>query len=255
MNLSVPHVLTVLLLIGCRVSGVMLFAPMFGSGAIPARIKALLVIALTALLYPVVSPRYGAVLPSRWPLLVCAELMVGVAAGIASNIAFDAVQMAGQVLSIQMGYSLVSIIDPQTQAESTVVATFHQTIAMLIFLQLNIQFWILRAMAHSFDYMPIAGWHVHSAFVPTVLHMGSAIFMVGLQIAAPVLCATVVADIVLGLIGKASPQLPVMQLGPAVKSLLGIFILSATILNWPDQFGRLFIHSVALADHLLHLAG
>jgi flagellar biosynthetic protein FliR len=253
-NISIPHIFAAVLIIVARVSGVMLFAPLFGSAALPARIKAMLVIALTALLYPVVSPRIATALPSQWPLIVATELIIGIGAGIASNIAFDAVQMAGQILSVQMGYSLVNIMDPQSQAESTVVATFHQTIAMLIFLQLNVQFWILQAMARSFDYMPVAGMHFHDSFVPTVLHLGAAIFMVGLQIAAPVLCATLVADIVLGLVGKVSPQLPVMQLGPAVKSLLGIFILTATVRNWPDQFGRLYMRSVAMADHLFHLA-
>ena len=87
-------------------------------------------------------------------MMVFSELLIGIALGVATNIVFDGVQMAGQVLSVQMGYSLVSILDPQTLAESTVVATFHQTIAMLIFLRLNVHLWILRALARSFDYLP-----------------------------------------------------------------------------------------------------
>ena len=92
-------------------------------------------------------------------MMVFSELLIGVALGVATNIVFDGVQMAGQVLSVQMGYSLVNILDPQTQVESTVVATFHQTIAMLIFLRLNVHFWILRALARSFDYLPPASGH------------------------------------------------------------------------------------------------
>ena len=92
-------------------------------------------------------------------MMVFSELLIGIAMGVATNIVFDGVQMAGQVLSVQMGYSLVNILDPQTQVESTVVATFHQTIAMLIFLRLNVHFWILRALARSFDYLPPASGH------------------------------------------------------------------------------------------------
>ena len=61
-------------------------------------------------------------------------------------------------------------------------------------------------------------------------------FGLGVQIAAPVLSATLAADIVLGLLGKASPQMPLMLLGPAIKSLLGIFVLIATLKYWPDLF-------------------
>jgi flagellar biosynthetic protein FliR len=68
-----------------------------------------------------------------------------------------------------------------------------------------------------------------------------------------VLSATLVADVVLGLLGKASPQLPLMLLGPAVKSLLGLSILIATLKYWPDLFRRLFLDSLANGERLLHL--
>ena len=142
--------------IGVRLTGIMLFAPFFGSIAIPARVKAVLVIALTALLYPMTAAKIPQMSISQWPMMVFSELLIGVALGVTTNIVFDGVQMAGQVLSVQMGYSLVNILDPQTQVESTVVATFHQTIAMLIFLRLNVHIWLLRALARSFDYLPPA---------------------------------------------------------------------------------------------------
>jgi flagellar biosynthetic protein FliR len=187
-------------------------------------------------------------------MLVFSELLIGIAMGVATNVVFDGVQMAGQVLSVQMGYSLVSILDPQTLAESTVVATFHQTIAMLIFLRLNVHFWILRALTRSFDYLPPASGHFRGAFVAAVLQAGASVFTIGVQIAAPVLSATLFADIALGLLGKASPQLPLMLLGPAVKSVLGLILLISALKYWPDLFETMFLRSTVTADHILHLA-
>jgi len=74
------------------------------------------------------------------------------------------------------------------------------------------------------------------------------------QIAAPVLSATLLADIALGILGKASPQLPLMLLGPAVKSILGLLILMCALKYWPDTFEHLFLASIEHGDHLLHLA-
>jgi flagellar biosynthetic protein FliR len=162
--------------------------------------------------------------------------------------------MAGQVLSVQMGYSLVNILDPQTQVESTVVATFHQTIAMLIFLRLNVHFWLLRALARSFDYLPPSSGHFGAAFTSAALEAGASVFSIGIQIAAPVLSATLLADIALGLLGKASPQLPLMLLGPAVKSILGLMILISALKYWPNSFEHLFLNSMTVTDHILHLA-
>jgi flagellar biosynthetic protein FliR len=254
MNISLVQVLGALLTIGVRLTGVMLFAPFYGSVAIPARVKAVLVMALTALLYPIIAGKMPQLSIAQWPLMVFSELLIGVALGIATNIVFDGVQMAGQVLSVQMGYSLVSILDPQTLVESTVVATFHQTIAMLIFLRLNVQFWILRALARSFDYLPPASGHFGAAFTTAALQAGASVFSIGVQIAAPVLSATLFADVALGLLGKASSQLPLMLLGPAVKSILGLLILISALKYWPNIFETLFVNSMGTADRLLHLA-
>jgi flagellar biosynthetic protein FliR len=254
MSISLIQVFGALLTISVRLSGIFLFAPFFGSVVIPARVKAVLVMALTALLYPIVSAKIPHMAISQWPMMVFSELLIGIAFGVVTNIVFDGVQMAGQVLSVQMGYSLVNILDPQTQVDSTVMATFHQTIAMLIFLRLNVHLWILRALVRSFVYLPPATGHISANFVAAAFQAGASVFSIGIQIAAPVLSATLVADIALGLLGKASPQLPLMLLGPAVKSILGLLILISALKYWPALFEHLFLNSMSQADNILHLA-
>lgn len=254
MKLSLVQIIGAALTIGVRLTGIMLFAPFFGSVAISPRVKAVLVMSLTALLYPMISSKIPLMSISQWPMMAFTELLIGVGLGVATNVVFDGVQMAGQVLSVQMGYSLVSILDPQTQIESTVVATFHQTIAMLIFLRLDVHIWILRALARSFDYLPPASGHIGASFTTAAVGAGASVFAIGIQIAAPVLSATLLADVALGLLGKASPQLPLMLLGPAVKSILGLLVLISALKYWPNIFEHLFLNSMVTADHLLHLA-
>jgi len=243
-----------LMTIGVRLTGLMLFAPFFGSNAIPARVKAILVLSLTVLLFPVVGHQIGTYTMATWPLMALMEFLIGAGMGIATNLVFEAIQMAGQILGVQMGYSLVNILDPQTQVDTTVVALFYQSIVMLLFLRMDVHYWLLRAVGNSFVYLPPGSTHLSSLFTMGVVRTVGEIFGLGVQIAAPVLSATLVADVVLGLLGKASPQLPLMVLGPAVKSILGIFILIATLKYWPDLFRRLFVESTANAEHILHLA-
>jgi len=192
--------------------------------------------------------------PERWPFILGCELLVGIALGLAANLVFEAAQMAGQVLSVQMGYSLVTILDPQTQVESTVLSVFHQNFLLLIFLALNAHHWVLRAVARSFDYLPPGSAHLNGAFVTGLLAAAGSVLKIGVQIAAPILGATMVADLFLGLLSKASPQLPLLMLGPAIKGLFGVMLLSAVMRYWPELFSRLFSHSMMLIDQLLHLA-
>ncbi len=253
-ELTLQQVITAFLTITVRLSGLMLFAPFYGSQAIPPRVKVGLVIAVSVLFYPALSPSLAHIDLSAWPALVFTELLIGAAIGIATNLVFDAVQMAGQVLSTQMGYSLINILDPQTQVESTVMALFHQTIAMLIFLRLDVHLWLLRALGRSFTILPPGTAHLSGAFTMTAVRAAGEVFTLGVQIAAPVLSATFLTDVVLGLLGKASPQAPLMMLGPPIKTLLGLAILFVALKYWPAMLDRLFLSSMELSNHLLEQA-
>ena len=247
-------IVTKFLAIGIRLTGMMLFAPFFNSVVIPARVKAILVLALSAVVYPAVSQGIDAKAFDHWPLLIFTEFIIGVGMGVAINVVFEGALLAGQILGVQMGYSLVNILDPQTQVDTTVVPMFYQSIVMLLFLQMNVHFWILRAVNNSYHYLPPGSARLTDVFTMGTLKAFGEVFAIGVQIAAPVLATTIAADIILGLLGKASPQMPLMLLGPAVKSVVGILVLIATLKYWPDLFRRLFTVAVSSSEQLMHLA-
>jgi flagellar biosynthesis protein FliR len=239
---------------GARVSGLMVFSPFLGSAAIPAPIKAALTVVITALLYPLHAPLTLDVGSWQWVGVALSEAMTGLVLGLAANFMMEAAMMAGQILGMQMGYSLASLFDPQTQADTPVLGTFFSLTTLLIFLQMDVHLWLLRAVAASFAYLP-AGKSVASfAGVNILLHAAGGIFLAAAQIAAPALAATLVADLVLGFLGKASPQLPVLFVGLSVKNLLGLAVMIAVIARWPGSFSARFAASVALGERLLHLA-
>ena len=252
--IPLPPIISGLLTIAVRLSGLMLFAPFFGSSAIPARVKAGLVMALTLLLFPVVGQHIGPYSLIDWPIVVFREFLLGAGMGIATNLVFDGALLAGQIVGMQMGYSLVNLLDPQTQVDTTVMAVFYQSFVMLIFLQLDVHYWLLRAIGDSFLYLPPSAGHLSGLFTLAVLNTCGRVFGLGVQIAAPVLAATLVTDILLGLLGKASTQLPLMLLGPAVKMLLGMSILIATMKYWPDLFHNLFQNTLENGIHVLRMA-
>ncbi len=250
-GLTLQQILVAFLAIVMRLSGLMLFAPFYGSAAIPARVKAGFVLAASILFFPTLAPSLVHLDVASWPGLVLGEVVIGAGMGIATNLVFDGVHMAGQILSTQMGYSLINLLDPQTQVESTVIAVFHQTIAMLIFLRLDVHLWLLRAVGRSFTLVPPGSAHLTGMFTMTAVRAGGEVFTLGVQMAAPVLSATFLADIVLGLLGKASPQAPLMMLGPPIKTLLGLAILFVALKFWPPMLDRFFLHSLELSNRLL----
>jgi flagellar biosynthesis protein FliR len=246
--------LTRLLFVGLRVSLVIFFLPFLGGGGISARIKAALTIALTALLYPVYAPPQANLATTNLAFLFCGEMIVGLAIGLSVTFVFEAVQVAGQICGLQLGYSLESLIDPQTKAQSPVLSIFGYTVAILIFLQLNVHHWMLRALSESFSLMPPGTFVVNRALPGELLHNSGMMLSVGVQMAAPITLAALMVDFALGFIGRAATQLPVMLFGISIKELMGMAMLAGTLVLWPMELERHFARAIKAGEHLLRLA-
>ncbi len=239
---------------GARISGLMVFCPFLGNAAIPVPIKAALTLVLTFVIHPLHGPMTLGLQPWQWAGVGLSEVVIGLLLGLAANFMMEAPLLAGQILGLQMGYSLASLFDPQTQADTPVLSTLHQLAALLIFLQLDVHHWLLRALVRSFRYLPPGLARATGAATGALLHGAGGIFLAGVQIAAPALVATLIADAALGFLGKASPQLPVLFVGLSIKNLLGLAMLVVTVAYWPRDFAVRFADWVAFGERLLHLA-
>jgi len=252
-ELHVEQMLAAAVFTGARVAGLMVYCPFLASDAIPTKLKAALVLLMTALLYPLHGPMQLDLSSWQWAGVALEEVVIGLVLGLAANFMMEAPMMAGQVLGVQMGYSLATLFDPQTQADTPVLGEFHRLATLLIFLQLDVHHWLLRAVIRSFAYLP-PGAAVTANAAAGLLHAAGGIFLSGVQIAAPGLIATMLADVALGFLGKASQTLPVLFLGLSVKNLLGLTLLVVLVAYWPHALADRFQASVAMGERLLHMA-
>jgi flagellar biosynthetic protein FliR len=252
---ELERVITQAMFVGVRIGMLMVFAPFFSSLAVPARVKVGFTVALTALLYPVYAPHALDFNGLDWCRVVAGEVMVGLLLGLTLSFVFEGAEVAGQILGFQLGYSLVNVIDPQTQVDTPVLSIFHQLVVTLLFLQLGVHRWLLRGLAKSFEYLPPGVPNATPAATEGLWHAAAAMLVIAVQIAAPALIATMLADLVLGLIGKASPQLPVLFMGLSIKALVGFLVLAGALRYWPPLMERYFLRSLQTMEHLLHLAG
>ena len=253
-ELNLEQMLAAVVFTGSRIAGLMVFSPFLGNSAIPAPVKAVLTLVVTAIVYPLHAPHQLLFDPWHWGAVAISELLIGLALGLAVSFMMEAPALAGQILGVQMGYSLASLFNPDTQSDTPVLGTLHSLTALLIFFQLDVHHWLLRAVVSSFAYLPAGATLANLASVTTLLSAAGGIFLAAIQIAAPALVATLVTDVVLGFLGKSSPQLPVLFVGLAVKNLLGFTAMIAVITGWPHMFSVRFSQSIALGERLLHMA-
>ena len=240
--------------IAFRVGGAFTFMPFFGSVAIPLRVKAVLVLLCTALLHPQTPVALASVSPMALTQLVLGELMLGLLMGLCLQFAFEAVQLAGQIGGFQLSFSLVNVLDPQTNVDTPVLANFEQLATLFLFLQMNVHHWILRAIQKSFERVPLGSVSFSVEQVRVLFHAAGGMWLAGLQLAAPLLLATVVIDVTVGFVSKAAPQVPVLFLSVPMKTLLGFGVLAASLGLWPGFFERQFSQALSWSWRMLELA-
>jgi flagellar biosynthetic protein FliR len=243
-----------ILIVGARVSALMVFAPFLASATIAPRIKAGLTVALTALLYPVVAADLPSLSGARGWQVVGGEFVVGLIMGITLQFVFEGLELAGQVAGFQVGHSLANLINPLSDVDTPILANFYQMVALLIFLQLDVHHWVLRGLAKSFEYCPPGTVVATSVLTEQLLRAAGGMLVMAVQIAIPTLLATMLIDISLGLVGRASPQLPVLLVGISVKSVVAFLVIMGTLRFWPGLIERYFGEALATSERLMHLA-
>ncbi|MEG6585896.1 flagellar biosynthetic protein FliR [Dendrosporobacter sp. 1207_IL3150] len=223
--------LGVFLLIFVRISGIFIVTPIFGSRNIPVYIKAGLALAISMILFPIVS-QTNVVLPENvllFTFMMISELMVGWIIGYASSFVFSAVHMAGQLLDTQVGFGIVNVFDPQSGQQVPLIGNFKYILALIVFLITNSHHLLLIALFNSFKIIPITGVVFNTALTGIIVDMVWGIFSIALKISLPVLVSLLLTDIALGILARTMPQMNIFVVGVPGKIIVGIFVLSLAL--------------------------
>ena len=242
-------VLCAMTLVLVRISGLMVFAPVFSSAAIPIRVKAGFVLTVSFLLAPVVGGFPRAQL-ELGVVPVLGELSVGLVLGLTLSLLDEALGFAGQVMGFQFSFSLVNLLDPNSSVETPLMGQLFGWLGTLVILGAGLHRTLLAALLRTFATAPVGTVRLDPRVGLALVPMAGGIFAAALQLAAPVLGATLLAETAVALAGKLAPQLPVMAIDVPVKTLLGYGVLIGSLALWPqwiegrfalllDQAGRL----------------
>jgi len=251
--ISTPEIIRFVILL-LRVSGIMLFAPFFSNQAVPLQIRAAFALVIAYVLAP--SLPFSAI-PDGLGLssitgLVAGEILSGILLGFAASCVFAGLQFAGQVISFQLGFSLINQIDPQTNVEAPVFSFLHGYVGLLFFLLINGHHWFLLAISDSFGPLPIGGFRIHGSLLAWLLELSAQILVIGLRIAGPVIVVTIITDIVLGIIGRAAPQIQILIVGMPLKILVGFGCLSFSFYFLPRYLESLYSSLYRTLFSLVH---
>lgn len=244
--------LAAMALVMVRLSGILLFAPFFSSTALPVRVKAAFVLAVTYLLAPLVAtlPRANITLGMA-PIL--GELAVGLVYGLTLTLLTEMMIFAGQILGAQFSFSMVNLMDPTSQIQTPLLGDLFQLMGTLIIITSGLDRIMLASVVRSFHAAPLGCYTLVPAAGLEIVRAASGIFLAAVELAAPVLAATMLVEVTVALMGKLSPQLPVTSLTVPLKTLSGYAILCGSMALWPHFVEARFSSLLDMAERLIAL--
>ncbi len=218
----------------------MVSAPFWGGKVVPGLIKIVFSVGISVAICPLVKTvDVAAVHPAGAPSLIAlgvavgGEILVGFALGWGAQILFSGMRLAGQQIETRMGLSLASLVDPQGGAPSAIFSVLLDLMATLVFLAVNGHHVLVRALASSYSFFPLAGAAKRN-LVSALVSSAAGIFAIGLQVSAPVMVGLVFSDIVLGIVNRVIPQMNVFVVALPLQFLLGMLLLlfSLPVVGW-----------------------
>lgn len=240
--LSLPaNGLVIFLMVLVRTSSIFLTAPVLGNSNIPMQVKLGLSLLMTLILVPLLASRPLGFDPGDLGALVVAvlqEVALGVVIGLLAQLLFIAIQFAGQVVGMQMGFGMASLFDPTFHTQSTVVAQFYMFVGMLVFLIVDGHHYLLIALARSFDSIPLGSFHLDGRLLATLIASTNAMFWTALMIMAPVIGVLILGEVALGLVARIMPQMNIFVASFPIKIGLGILTIMLSLPMLIGYIGR-----------------
>ncbi|MEN3186364.1 MAG: flagellar biosynthetic protein FliR [Atribacterota bacterium] len=224
------------LLVWIRILGLFLTAPVFNSRVIPVLAKLGFSFLLGIIIFPTLNaPQVVVQGTGTYVLSLMAELLLGIALGFVTNLIFSAIQIAGEIIDFQMGFSYVNVVDPLSNLGSSVMGQFYLMVALLYYLGIGGHYLALQGIAYSFQTIPLGRFTLEAEMFPSFLALLKEVMIIALQLGAPVIGALFLANFTLAIISRAIPQMNVFIVGLPLNIGVG-FLMSLMTLPYLFPF-------------------
>ncbi len=213
-----------------RVLALFASAPIFSSRSVPQRTKIGLAFVIALCLQPALADQPMLPLNSSQALgAVLQQIVIGVSIGLAVRIIFSAVEMAGEIIGLQMGLNFAGFFDPSTNSQTSTVGRFFGNMAMLLFVVMNGHLLLIQCVAASFRTFPVGGDPLAAVGALRLHELGGLIFQYGLWIALPMIGMLLFVNVVMGIISRIAPQMNVFAIGFPLTLSVGLLGIAFTL--------------------------
>jgi len=220
------------ILVLMRVSGLLVSMPILGSRNVPMMVKAGLAGLIAIILVSTMSP-----LPQGIPrdfgafvVVGAYEFLIGIGMGFIVSLMFSAVQIAGEIMDLQSGFGMMNIFNPAMETQFPIFGFYLFILWAMFFLWINGHLVVLQILGESYKALPIGLMsRMDNNFGWEITRWGQTMFMYGVRLAGPVIVTMILTYAVMGILGRAIPQIHLLVIGFPITIGLGMIIVGISL--------------------------
>jgi flagellar biosynthetic protein FliR len=220
------------MLVFFRIVSVLWFIPLLSSRFVSALFKAGLSLAVAFLLFNSVNITVSVDVlnnPYSFLLLTLREVFIGVTIGFVARIIFSSINVAGDIMSLQTGFSFARFMDPFSMTQVSVLEQVKNLLAIMIFFAIDAHYIVFQALSVSFTELPIGTAALREPLLHYIINATARVFSLGFKIGAPVIVTLFLTELAFGMLSRMIPQVNIFIEGVPIKILIATIMLTASL--------------------------
>jgi len=212
------------LLMAARTSGFILAAPILSSAYWPNLAKVALALALASFAVPSVHASVPdiATQPGAFVVDFALEAVVGVVLGFVATWIFNTMNIAGQLVDLQIGMAVADLAMPGFGQQAGVFSSVYNVWFSLLFIGMGGLGGLSSAVLESFRLIPIADWHLPTDWIALCAQTMGTVMLMGVDVALPVFASLFLCDVTFALLARAVPQMNAFVVELPAKLFVGL---------------------------------
>lgn len=234
--------LELFLLVLIRVASFIFVAPFFSMTNTPRNVRVLFSLFLSVMIFGLIPKTpLGYSTLAEYAIIVLKEVVTGLLIGFGANLTMMIVNFAGHIADMEVGLSMVSLMDPNTRDSVTITGIYYNYMFTLMLIITGMHRYLIQALIETYTLIPVNGqvFHTNDLMNAMLKFMGDYI-IIGFRICLPIFVTMILLNAILGILAKVSPQMNMFAVGMQIKVLTGLGILFLTCAMLPDAAGFVF---------------
>jgi len=214
-------------LIFARLVGVFVQAPLFGRPkGVPAPVQVGYSLAISLVMYSILPiPKHLPENAVEYGFAIAGQVSIGLMLGFASYMVAAGLQFAGEIIDVQMGLSIAANFDPSAGGTVNMIRQFQFRLALLVWIFIHGDYFFFKAIRRSYELIPPDTSALTQGAVFKLVDMTSGLFVMGLELSAPVVAALFITNVALGLLNRAAQQFNVFMISFPLSILIGMGVM------------------------------